>query len=79
MYDEVGYEFCDKCCCLTGTLGQLPKQQSVDVCCGVEVGYELCIAVTLIMFYVGANASHACSKAATDEAVAAIDNYKLRL
>jgi hypothetical protein len=29
--------------------------------------------------YIGANASHACSKAATDEAVAAIDNYKLRL
>jgi hypothetical protein len=33
----------------------------------------------VLQFYVGANASHACSKAATDEAVAAIDNYKLRL
>jgi hypothetical protein len=31
------------------------------------------------LFYVGANASHVCSKAATDEAVAAIDKYKLRL
>jgi hypothetical protein len=30
-------------------------------------------------FYVGANASHACSKVTTVEAVAAIDNYKLRL
>jgi hypothetical protein len=32
-----------------------------------------------LVVYVGANASHACSKAATDEAVAAIDNYKLQL
>jgi hypothetical protein len=31
---EVSY---DKCYCLTGTLGQLPKQQSVDVCCGCVV------------------------------------------
>jgi hypothetical protein len=31
------YQFYDKCYCLTGTLGQLPNQQSVDVCCGCVV------------------------------------------
>jgi hypothetical protein len=29
--------FHDKCYCLTGTLGQLPKQLYVDVCCGCVV------------------------------------------